>query len=124
MPKTEAIDFSAYKLRDTATLKINDPLGMPLIGPDGEQVTMEIYGPHTERFAQASKLLRHDLDDEDEKRQNYAEHLAHLVADVKHFPYPGGAEAIFKERAFAFFVSQVTAHVFYMGNFWPGGGKS
>ena len=65
-----------------------------------------------------------NLDDEDEKRQNYAEHLAHLVADVKHFPYPGGAEAIFKERAFAFFVSQVTAHVFYMGNFWPGGGKS
>ena len=124
MPKTEAIDFSAYKLRDTATLKINDPLGMPLIGPDGEQVTMEIYGPHTERFAQASKLLKHDLEDEEEKRLNTAEHLAHLVADVAHFPYPGGAEAILKDRAFAFMVNQVHAHIFFLGNFWPGGGKS
>ena len=111
MPKTEAIDFSAYKLRDTATLKINDPLGMPLIGPDGEQVAIEVYGPHTERFVQASKLLQHDLDDEEAKRLNHAEHMAHLVADMRHFPYPGGAEAVFKERAFAFIVNQVAARM-------------
>ena len=64
MPEAEAIDFSAYKLRETSTVLISDPLGLPLHGPDGEQVAIEVYGPHTARFAQASKLLRHDLDDE------------------------------------------------------------
>lgn len=116
----KTIDFSKFMLSDTSFVDVLDPTGQPLQIIDGQPVRISVHGAHTARYAQALKLLKNS-DDEEADRLNRAEFLAHLTVDVQNFPYPGGAEAIYKERGFAFVTAQVSQHLMNQGNFWQAG---
>ena len=117
--KAEDIDFSKFMLQDTAVLVLKDPLGRPM-QINGADVEFELYGPHTERYSTAVKILKPELEGE-ARLANQAEFLAMLTKEVRNFPFPGGAEAIYKGRGFAIITEQVRQFTVYTGNFWPAG---
>ena len=72
----------------------------------------------------AVKLLKPNAEAPEEQRKATAAFLAALTRDVRNFPYPGGAEAIYLNRSFQFITNQVFLHEADMGNYWPAGNKS
>ena len=120
----KAADFAAFMLSDTSVLPVLDPLGNPLEFLPGQPVEIEMYGGHTERYANAIKLLKPGEVDAEVQHKATAAFLAALTKDVRNFPFPGGAEAIYLNRAFLFIKNQAFLFQADMGNFWPAGKKS
>ena len=93
-------DIAAYESSDIATLQVTDAKGGPLIGPDGEQVAIRLFGPGSQQYLKAQSRLdsaaserameslrgKPVSDSEDEMRQRVAEKYAACTAGIDHFP--------------------------------------
>jgi len=124
----QAIDFSAYLLKPMSQVEIDLPNGEPMLGPNGQRVVAHVHGPGSEEFARASanqaRGARENLFNKkgkfDEKisLEADAKFLETITASIENFPYPGGAAAIFRERALGYIGDQIRAFVGDSGNFF------
>lgn len=133
---TDLSAFGALLMRDTSRLELELPTGAPMLYK-GQRVAVVLYGPSTDQFARAkaeqqrqalartlqaagNKKVKVSTDDEEAD----AAFLTAITADFENFPFPGGAAAVYRERALRYVNTQVFAHVNDLGNFLPDGETS
>lgn len=135
--ETQAQDFSAFFLADTSALELELPNGDPMLF-DGAQVRVHLHGPATEKYAKAKSAMdkeaakrvfaamggkgRKKSDNDD--RDADAAFLVAVTERFENFPYPGGAEAIYREPKLRYIADQVRGHLNDLGNFFSGGAKT
>ena len=95
-----AFDIGLFEASDTATLEVVNQKDEPLIGANGQPVTIELYGPGSSQYTRAQakidtasqtrafaairgKTLK---DGPDEARRLQAEKLAACTAKINNFP--------------------------------------
>lgn len=129
-------DFSQYFLSEASVLDIDLPNGDPMLF-DGKQVRVHIYGPSTSQYTMAQDRLNREATknvvaamskgnkkkDEGDKDAD-AKFLCAITEKFENFPYPGGAEAIYREPGLQYINKQVQTFVGDMGNFYKGGAKA
>lgn len=128
-------DFSQYFLSDASVLDIDLPNGEPMMF-DGKPVRVHVFGPSTSQFTAAQERLNREATknvvaamskgkkkDEGDKDAD-VKFLCAITEKFENFPYPGGAEAIYREAALLYINKQVQAFVGDMGNFYKGGAKA
>lgn len=125
---SEQFDLSAYELDDFAICEINGKKGDgPLIGPDGEPVTIEVWGPGsaaaiawenkqsrdiTNRAMKAARGKHHDID---ARRDFVAKLVAHTKA-VNHF-IPMTPEELYGNPKLGYISDQVARFMGDTANF-------
>lgn len=129
--KTPAADFSAFLLSPTGRVEINLPNGDPMMF-DGKRVAVNVYSPASAEYARAKAIMERAARDKilgGKKSANEAEDNAEIDArfitavtqSIENFPFPGGAEAIYRERALMYIEAQVRQYLNDQANFF---GKS
>lgn len=124
--------FAGLLMQDTTRLELDLPNGEPMTF-EGQRVAVVIYGPSTEKYAKAkaaqsreatNRLMRAAgnkrvkvRDDDDEINAAF---LEAITERFENFPFPGGAEAIYRTRGLRYINDAVFAHVGDLGNFFTG----
>lgn len=131
MTKETTADFSAFLLSPTGRVEINLPNGDPMLY-DGKRVAVNVFSPASAEYARAQaavqraardKLLggKKSANEADENAEIDARFLVSITQSVENFPYPGGADAMYRERGLMYIGDQVRAYLGEQGNFF---GKS
>jgi hypothetical protein len=129
-------DITTTKVVETSVLELNDANDTPMIGDDGKQCSITLYGPGSDVFARAEAKRQNRLIERlkrkgkgdlspDEQRAEQAEFLASVTVSVDGFAYPPAGEAtgkdlfraIYKDRSIGFITDQVQRFVGDWGNF-------
>lgn len=138
-PAHDIAAFDGFFLADTATIEPVLPNGEPMCYPMGatEPVKVVVFGPSSAQFLKAKSALDREamkrvmanvgkgkkaeptMSDEEAN----ATFLTAITRTVVNFPYPGGAEAMYRNPALRYINDQVMEHVNQLGNFF-GGGKT
>lgn len=131
--QTQAEDFSAFFLTETSALDIDLPNGEPMLH-NGQQVRIHLYGPSTTQHQKASDAMNKEATrrimaamgnkakkKEEEDKDADAKFLVAITARIENFPYPGGADAIYREPRLKYIGEQVRAHLADLGNFFKAG---
>jgi hypothetical protein len=125
-------DFADYFLEDTSAVSIDLPNGDPMLYPKvgGQQVKIHVYGPSTRQYQKAQEVMSREATKRvvaamGNKRKQEAEDqdadikfLVAITAEVENFPYPGGAEGIYREPKLKYVADQVRAYVGDTANFF------
>ncbi len=128
---TTAADFSAFLLSPTGRVEINLPNGDPMLF-DGKRVAVNVFSPASTEYARAKATMERAARDKilgGKKSANEAEDNAEIDArfitavtqSVENFPFPGGVEAMYRERGLMYIEAQVRSYLNDQGNFF---GKS
>lgn len=133
-----AADFSAFLLDTTSRLELELPNGAPMLW-DGKPVAVLLYGPATDEYAKARAAMEKESaarvframganknkkkSGEDDAEAD-AKFLTAITAEFENFPYPGGAQAIYREPRLNYIGNQVRTHVNDLGNFFKESAKS
>lgn len=128
---TAAADFSAFLLSPTGRVEISLPNGDPMLF-DGKRVAVNVYSPASAEYARAKATMERAARDKilgGKKSANEAEDNAEIDArfitavtqSVENFPFPGGVEAMYRERGLMYIEAQVRSYLNDQGNFF---GKS
>ena len=135
MSKVELSEFEGFFLDESSVLELEDPNGEPLLR-NGEPVKVHLYGPATDRFSKAKaqmekaatakvlNTLTKGKKKEEEDPEADAKFLCAVTEKFENFPFPGGAEAIYREPRLKYITEQVQRHLGDMGNFYTGGKKA
>lgn len=129
-----APNFDAFLLDETSRLELDLPTGEPMLF-DGKQVAVNLYGPATTQFTkardavekEATKNVFRAMGNNKAKKGDEADadadakYLVAVTASFENFPYPGGADAIYREPRLKYIANQVRTHLNDLGNFF---GKS
>lgn len=124
-------DFSAFLLSPTGRVEISLPNGEPMMY-DGKRVAVNVYAPASAEYARAQaamqraardKLLggKKSANEADENAEIDARFLVNITQSVENFPFPGGADAMYRERGLMYIGEQVRSYLGEQGNFF---GKS
>jgi hypothetical protein len=140
MSNSDLFEITTIRARDEADIKLNNADGEPLIGGNGEQLSVTIYGPGSKQYAKAQAERNQRLLARMAKRGNSgakltpdeqtAEAAAFLAACTKSFngwAYngdPTAFEACYNDRPLTFIADQVQAGINDWGNFSSGSPKS
>lgn len=131
MNNTNPSDFEQFFLTETSSLAIDTPNGEPMLY-NGEPVLVHLHGPSTPQYTAAKvrqeKVASHRaiaaLTKRPEKKdmasnlEADAEFLCAVTSHFENFPFPGGAEAIYREPRLKYINAQVFAHLADLGNFY------
>uniref|UniRef100_A0A1A7GE72 Uncharacterized protein n=1 Tax=biofilter metagenome TaxID=1070537 RepID=A0A1A7GE72_9ZZZZ len=127
------MDFSHFLLSETGSVEINLPNGEPM-KVDGKRVIVHVFGPASAEHARASAAMqraaREQLfakkgkTDVDQAHESDVRYLLAITAGIENFPYPGGTDAIYRERRLVYIADQVRAFVGDQGNFFKPAAKS
>ena len=126
-----SFDFSSYLLSPTGRVEINLPNGDPMLH-EGKRVAVNVYSPASAEYARAEATMRRaamqkvtgvkkSANDAEESAEIDARFLVSITASIENFPYPGGAEAIYRERGLLYIGEQVRQYLNDQTNFF---GKS
>ncbi|MFI8616484.1 hypothetical protein ACIGHN_13365 [Acidovorax sp. NPDC077693] len=137
-PTPDTAAFSAFMLDTTSRLELELPNGAPMLY-EGKPVAVQIYGPATDEYAKARAAMEKEsaarvfraMGANKNKKKNGeddaeadAKFLTAITAGFENFPYPGGAEAIYREPRLNYIGNQVRTHVNDLGNFFKESAKS
>lgn len=128
-------DVSQFETVDTATAKIVNPRGEPLMY-EGKQVKITVWGTGTPQNEAANRaylaairartadMFRgvHNAKEDDTLLE--AERLAGCTASIENFPIEGGALALYKNKRLAYITKQVTKLLDNDANFMRGSSES
>lgn len=132
MSKSNEADFSAFFLSETSVVDLELPNGEPMTY-QGEPVRVHVYGPATTQYAKANDALQKEAakrvmaaigskgKKEAEDKDADAKFLVAITDRFENFPYPGGADAIYREPKLKYIADQVRAYVGDAGNFYSTG---
>lgn len=128
-------DFSAFLLSPTGRVEINLPSGDPMLY-EGQPVAIHVYAPASAEYARAEAAMQRAARDKllsgkrgnanaaEEGDEINARFLVAVTSSVENFPYPGGPEALYRERGLMYIGEQVRAFLGDQGNFFKGSKKS
>jgi hypothetical protein len=125
-------DFSMFFLAVSGTVAINMPNGKPLMF-EGNQVTIDVYGPGSIQHIKATEFIQNEATkriliaagntDVKEDPDADVKYLLAITRSINHFPYEGGAKAIYSEPRLNYIANQVRAYVGKAGNFFEDAGE-
>jgi len=131
MSKELLDEFSDFYLDDTAAVDIELPDGSPMLYPKngGSQVRIHVYGPSTKQYQAAQEVMTREATKrvvaamgskkkEAEDKDADVKFLTAITASVENFPYPGGAEAMYREPKLKYVADQVRSYVGDTSNFF------
>lgn len=133
---TKELDFSAYFLQDTSSVEIDLPNGEPMLY-EGKPVIVHVHGPATNRFTKAKDALDKEAmkrilsasgakgrKKEDEDKDADVKFLVAVTERIENFPFPGGADAIYREPRLKYLADQVRGYLNDAGNFFKASDKT
>jgi len=125
---------------DTSTVLLNGTDGEPLLGDDGQQASITVYGPGSKQFAKASaartnrmmgrmKASGQPKASAEDQQAEVAEYLAAITVSLNHADYEGGTDAesikaMYADTTLGFIADQVQKHVGDWANFTKGSAKT
>lgn len=132
--------FEDFFLADTSALKLDLPNGEPMLH-NGERVVVHLYGPATEQYIQAKDAIDREVakrgmvamaaamgnkrkSKEQEDRDADVKFLVAVTDRFENFPYPGGADGIYREQRLKYVAEQVRAHLNDQANFFSPSAKA
>jgi len=126
-------NLAHYEAAETGILTIKKQDGSgPLKGPNGEPVTIELYGPGSEVYVMAQvefdrsnsertmqAMLGGKVDDDVAVAQRAAQtrKLVAITKAINNFPIPGGAKALYENRRLGYIRNQVVGFADSWANF-------
>ena len=127
-------DIRRYAVEETGVLELLDAHDEPMIGEDGKQMTITLYGPGSKQYAKAQAAQQNTLIDKlrrkgktsetaEQKRQEQAEFLSGCTKEFSSNIEMDGlkGEALFKavyaDIGIGFVAEQVNKHLGDWGNF-------
>lgn len=123
-------EFAEFFLDETSRLEIELPGGDPMLY-NGQPVAVNLYGPSTAQHVaarekaerEATKRVFANMAKGSKKKDEPdtdadAKFLCAITASFENFPYPGGAEAIYRQPRLKYINNQVNAHLADLGNFF------
>lgn len=127
--------FTAFLLSNEATVDIDLPDGNPMFFPAGSdnRVRITVHSPATvqymtakaeyDREATKRAMAAAGVKDKKHVENKFAEadFLAAITKEIHNFPYPGGAQALYRNNGFRYINEQVDRYVGDMGNFYGAG---
>lgn len=134
-PVTAPTEFDAFFLATTAHLVLDTPDGEPMLF-NGQPVAVNLYSPATPEFVAAQTKREREVTQRvvsamADKNKNKskktdatddadadAKFLCAVTAGFENFPFPGGAEAIYREPRLKYINNQVNRHLSDLGNFF------
>lgn len=130
-------EFSQFFLEDAARFELDLPTGAPMLY-NGAPVAVHLFGPATSQFIAAKDKKERDASarvyagiasqGKNEKDTSDADadnkFLCAITSSFENFPYPGGAEAIYREPHLIYINHQVNRILANLGNFFPKPNKS
>lgn len=134
----EIAAFAAFMLETTSRLELELPNGAPMLW-EGQPVAVKLYGPATDEYAKARAAMEKEsaarvfraMGANKNKKKNGeddaeadAKFLTAITAEFENFPFPGGAQAIYREPRLNYIGNQVRSHVNDLGNFFKESAKS
>lgn len=135
-PKAILENFESFFLSDESSVNIDLPTGDPMLY-QGEQVSVVLYGPATPEFVAAKTAMEKEATDRvfaamgTKKKRNSTEDkdadakfLSAVTCRIDNFPFPGGKEAVYRERKLQYLHEQVRKHLNDLGNFFGTPSKS
>lgn len=132
---TDLIDITQFAVAETSTLPLLKANDEPLLGADGKQASITVYGPGSKAYAEAQtkqqalaieKLRKKGKLDQTpaQRAAEQADFLAACTVSFNGFTYPGfpagGAEmfkAAYSDATIGFIAEQVAKHIGDWGNF-------
>ena len=128
---TATAAFSAFFLVSAARLELLQPDGEPMLY-NGQPVAVHLHGPCTDQYVaamhkkerEATKRVVASVTQRGRKAVEAvdtdadAQFLCAVTASFENFPFPGGAEAIYREPRLKYINNQVTNHLADLGNFF------
>ncbi|MDC8446459.1 MAG: hypothetical protein LV471_11105 [Nitrosomonas sp.] len=131
--ESELSDFSEFYLSESSVLELEFPNGDPMVY-QGQQVRVHVFGPSTTQYVKAKEALdreatkrvvsamgRKNGKKDDEDRDADIKFLLAITERFENFPYPGGADAIYREPRLKYIAEQVRSFVGDLGNFFRNG---
>lgn len=128
--------FASLFLHESSRLEIETPTGDPLMY-DGKQVAVNLHGPATPEFVAAKDAMEKEATrrvfaamggkkkkGEQEDKEADQKFLCAVTSSFENFPFPGGKEAIYRERKLQYIAEQVRKHLNDLGNFFGDASKS
>jgi len=128
MTKEAAPDLSQFLLSPTGRVEISLPNGDPMMY-QGQQVVVHVFSPASKEHARAQANLQRSVRDRlfgnkrkvadaEEEAEIDARFLSAVTSSVENFPWPGGVEAMYRERGLSYIGEQVRAYLNDAGNFY------
>ncbi len=127
--------FAQYFLTEASEVEIDLPDGEPMMY-EGKRVKVHVYGPSTDKFIRAQERLQREATKnvmaavakgkkkEEGDKDADAKFLSEITERFENFPFPGGAEAIYRNPGLKYINKQVQDFVGDMGNFFKNGAKT
>jgi hypothetical protein len=127
-------DFSGFFLSETSVINLDLPNGEPMMF-DGSPVRVHVYSPATSQYTKANDAMQKEAakrlmasigsksKKEAEDKDADAKFLVAITDHFENFPYPGGADAIYREPKLKYVADQVRTFVGDAGNFFGIGAK-
>jgi hypothetical protein len=121
-------DFSQFLLSPTGRVEINLPNGEPMLFK-GRRVAAVIHSPASAEYARAQatvmraardRIASNKTTSEADDFEEDARFLVAITANLENFPYPGGIDAVYRERRLGYIGDQIRAHIRDQGNFFAG----
>lgn len=133
----ETAAFSAFFLTSSARLELLQPDGEPMLY-NGQPVAVNLHGPCTDQYVaamhkkerEATKRVVATMTQRGKKAVDAvdtdadAQFLCAVTASFENFPFPGGAEAIYREPRLKYINNQVASHLNDLGNFFKSSAQS
>lgn len=132
-------DITKKSVSEQGTVELTDADESPLLGEDGKQLTITVYGPGSKEFEKAAAKRQNRLVDRlkrkgksdmsaEEQRAEQAEFLSSVTASFNGFGYPPAGEqtgkplfrALYMDPSLGFITDQVQRFVGDWGNFTAG----
>ena len=132
-----AFDLAQYEAADTAILEVENVAGDgPLIGPNGQPVTIELYGPGSEQYVKVQAEIDRGNQErifaaargktpKDAASEQRAAHTKKLVACTKAINnFPVDAKTLYANPRLGYIRNQVATFIEDWSHFLPVSAKS
>lgn len=134
------MDIKQFAVDETGVVELLDANDEPLVGDDGQRMTITVYGPGSKTFARAQAAQGNRMLDRlkrkgkadlsaDERAKEQAEHLAALTKEfspnIEYDGLTGEAlhKAVYSDVSIGFIAEQVAKHLSDWSNFRAGSQK-
>ena len=134
------MDIKKFAVEETSTIALLGPDDAPLVGEDGQPMTVTVYGPGLKPYARAQAAQSNRLLDKlkrkgnanqsaDEKAREQAEFLAgctkEFSANIEYDGLKGEAlhRAVYLDQGIGYIAEQVGKHIGEWANFKAGSPK-
>lgn len=129
-----AFDLASLEVSDEFTVDLLSPADEPIIGADGKQASVTVYGPGSKQYARAQARRSRKMVERmskgkgkvsaDDQVRDQAEFLADCTKSINGLGSIQDVVGFYSNTRLGYIAEQVSRGIGDWANFWPGSAKS